>query len=74
MKAATALATAAMGRIRGRLREVEANPFASRLYEAEWVTEAGAWPVAPMRAREWVPYLREDLNRAGAEFESSLNR
>jgi hypothetical protein len=72
-EAAREVALAAMGRIRARLREVEADPLASRLYDAEWVTETGAWPVAPMPAREWLPYLREDLNRAGAEFESCLN-
>jgi hypothetical protein len=72
--AAREVALAAMGRIRARLREVEADPFALRSYEAEWVTETGAWPVAPMPARDWVRYLREDLSRAGAEFESCLNR
>ncbi len=72
-EAARDVALAAMRRIRGRLREVEADPFASRLYEAEWVTEAGAWPVSPIPARDWLPYLREDLNRAGTEFESCLN-
>ncbi len=73
-QAAREVALEAMGRIRGRLREVEADPFASRLYEAEWVAEAGVWPAVRMPAREWLPYLREDLKRAGAEFESCLNR
>jgi hypothetical protein len=67
------VALEAMGRIRARLRAAEADPFASRVYEAEWVTENGAWPVVPMPAQEWLPFLREDLNRAGAEFESCLN-
>ena len=73
-EAARDVALAAMRRIRARLREVESDPFALRLYEAEWVTENGTWPVAPMKAQEWLPYLREDLNRADAEFESCLNR
>jgi hypothetical protein len=72
-EAARDVALAAMRRIRARLREVEADRLACRIYEAEWVTESEAWPVVPMPAWEWVPYLREDLNRAGAEFESCLN-
>jgi hypothetical protein len=67
-EAARDVALEAMRRIRARLREVEAGPFASRLYEAEWVTENGTWPVAPMSAREWLPYLRDDLSLAAAEF------
>ena len=72
-QAARDVALEAMRRIRARLREVEADPFASRLYEAEWITETGAWPVVPMPAREWVRYLLKDLSRAEAEFESCLN-
>ena len=73
-EAARDVALTAMRRIRARLREAEADPLASRLYEAEWITETGAWPVVPMLAREWIPYLLEDLSRAEAEFESCLNR
>jgi hypothetical protein len=40
------------------------------MYEAEWVTEDGTWPAGPMPAWKWVPYLREDLNRAEAEFDA----
>ncbi len=73
-EAAREVALAAMRRIRARLREVEADPFSSCLYEAEWISEDGAWPVVPMPAREWVPFLLADLSRAEAEFESCLNR
>jgi hypothetical protein len=37
---------------------------------AEWVTGDVAWPAGPMPAWKWVPYLREDLRRAEAEFDS----
>ena len=73
-QAARDVALEAMRRIRARLREAEANPQAVRLYEAEWVTEGRSWPAEPMPARNWNPYLREDLRRAEAEFESCLNR
>jgi hypothetical protein len=69
-EAACDVVLAAMRRIRARLREVESDPFALRLYEAEWVTENGTWPVAQMPAQEWVSYLREDLSRAEAEFDA----
>jgi hypothetical protein len=62
------IALEAMKRIRARLREAEADPLVSRLYEAEWVTEN--WPASPMSARDWLPHLREDLNRATVEFEA----
>lgn len=67
-EAAREVALAAMRRIRNRLREAESQPLVERLYEAEWVTEGGAWPVVPMAAREWLSFLLEDWQRAQAEF------
>src|SRR5579863_1412388 len=64
------VALEAMGRIRARLREVEAAPGTERLYEAEWGANGTEWPAVPMPAEMWLPYLREDLNRAEAEFRS----
>jgi len=68
--AAREVALGAMARIRARLREAEAEPQAVRLYEAEWGTLDRPWPVTPLPAAEWVPYLLEDLSRAEAEFDS----
>ena len=62
------VAMEAMGRIRARLREAEAEPMADRLYEAEWGAKSRDWPTAAMPAREWVAYLLEDLSFAEAEF------
>ena len=69
-EAARDVALAAMRRIRARLREVDADHFAARLYEAEWGAKGRDWPVVPMPAREWVSYLLEDLSRAEAEFDA----
>ena len=63
------IALDAMKRIRARLREVEADEFAMRNYEAEWDAVGRAWPTKPMSARKWVPYLLEDLSKAETEFE-----
>ena len=49
-EAARDVALEAMRRNRACLREVEAEPLTDRLYEAEWVTENGIWPVSPMPA------------------------
>ena len=64
------VALEAMARIRARLREVEAEPMADRLYEAEWGAKGRDWPTATMPAREWVPLLLEDLSMAKAEFDA----
>lgn len=69
-EAAREVALEAMRRIRARLREAETDPFASRLYEAEWGANGREWPTAAMPAREWVSYLLEDLSRAEAEFDA----
>jgi hypothetical protein len=63
------VALEAMARIRARLREVAADEFATRIYEAEWDADGRTWPTAAMPAREWVPYLLADLSQAEAEFE-----
>jgi hypothetical protein len=67
-EAAREVASEAIGRIRSRLREVQADEFTMRLYEAEWGADGRAWPTQPMMAWEWVPYLLEDLSRAEAEL------
>jgi hypothetical protein len=59
-EAALEVASEAVKRIRSRLREVEADEFALRLYEAEWDADGRAWPTKPMPAWEWEPYLLED--------------
>ena len=69
-EAAREVALEAMGRVLARLRKAEAKPSANRWYGAEWVTGDVAWPAGPMPAWKWVPYLREDLRRAEAEFDS----
>jgi hypothetical protein len=67
-QAACDVALEAVRRIRARLREVEAELLAQRLYEAEWCAQGRGWPASAMSAREWVPYLLEDLSLAEAEF------
>jgi hypothetical protein len=67
-EAAQEVALEAMKRIRTRLRETEAMPQAMRLYEAEWGARGREWPAAAMPARDWVPYLLEDLSLAESEF------
>ena len=47
------IALDAMKRIRARLREAKADEFATRIYEAEWDADGGAWP-GVNAAREWV--------------------
>jgi len=69
-EAAREVALEAMGRIRARLREVEAKPLAERLYVAEWGARGREWPPAAMPAWKWVSYLQEDLSLAEAEFEA----
>jgi hypothetical protein len=69
-EAAREVALDAMKRIRARLREAEAMPQAMRSYEAEWGARGREWPAAAMPAREWVPYLREDLSLAEAELDA----
>jgi hypothetical protein len=64
------VALEATRRIRARLREVEAEPLAVRLYEAEWGANRRDWPKVAMPGREWVLYLLENLDRAEAEFEA----
>ena len=64
------VALEAMARIRARLREAEAEPMADRLYEAEWGAKGRDWPTAAMPAREWVPFLLEDLSMAKVEFDA----
>jgi hypothetical protein len=67
-EAAREVAWEAMRRIRARLREAEAEPLAVRRYEAEWGARGREWPTVAMPAGQWVPYLREDLSLAEAEF------
>jgi hypothetical protein len=63
------VAQEAMRRIRTRLLEVEAEPMAGRLYEAEWGAMDRDWPTAAMPGRDWVPFLLEDLSRAKAALD-----
>jgi hypothetical protein len=60
----------AIRRIRACLREVEEEPLAARLFEAEWGANGRDWPRVATPGREWVSYLLEDLSRAQAEFEA----
>jgi len=63
------LALEAMGRIRARLRAVEAAPAAERFYEAERESDGQEWPATALPGKEWVPYLLKDLELARSEFE-----
>ena len=69
-EAARDIALEAQCRIRARLREVESEPLADRVYPAEWGARGRDWPAAPMPAWQWVSYLEEDLRLATGEFEA----
>jgi len=68
------IALEAIQRIRVRLREAEAEPLSNRQYEAERGADGKIWPTVAMPAELWVPYLREDLEQAQAEYRACSRR